>query len=78
MQQPDTGEKVRIGLKEGDSIEILKGGDPTSDDGANGNWVHATVVANSEQALTVAYADGAQEVIPWKSGRIRGSDGKET
>lgn len=36
-------------------------------------WLDATVISNSEIALSVAYADGTQEVIEWASGRIGGA-----
>lgn len=33
--------------------------------------IAATVVSNSDAAVTVAYADGTHEVIEWRSGRVR-------
>lgn len=77
MPQPDIGAEFRTCLKEGDPIHVLQGGDPTSDKDGSGRWVRATVVSNSQMAVTVKFADDGQEVIPWKSGRIKGSGGKQ-
>ena len=76
MQHPELGNKYGASLKEGDPIKILRGGDPTSDDDGRGNWADATVISNSDAALTVKFSDDGQEVVPWKSGRIRGLDNK--
>jgi hypothetical protein len=61
MQNPDTGEKLSS-LQRGGPIKVLRGEE----------WVQATVLSNSEAAVTVKYSDDGQEVIPWASGRICG------
>ena len=76
MPQSEFGDKYRSCLKEGDAIQVLRGGDATSDTGGSGIWVEATVISNCEKAVTVKFADNGQEVIPWISGRMRGSGGK--
>jgi hypothetical protein len=73
MQNPDTGDKLSS-LQPGDPVKVLQGGDPNSSD--DGEWVQATVVSNSEAAVSVKYSDGEQEVIPWDSGRICGPGSK--
>lgn len=66
MQNPDTGNKLSS-LRPGDPIKVRR----TDDSGQAGEeWVHATVVSNSEAAVTVKYSDDGQEVIPWASGRV--------
>ncbi|MEK1889382.1 MAG: hypothetical protein AAAB35_17835 [Phyllobacterium sp.] len=72
MENPDTGEKLRSSLKRGDVIKVLQGGEPRAGDEEKREWVRATVVSNSEAAVTVKYSDDGQEVIPWISGRICG------
>jgi hypothetical protein len=73
MEQPDLVSKYRASLKEGDSVKVLTH-EPTNERSGNDDWKPAKVISSSEDALTVAYGDGGQEVIPWKSGRICGAD----
>jgi hypothetical protein len=73
MQNPDTGDKLSS-LKSGDPIKVIRGGDSGSGDE---QWVQATVVSNSEAAVSVKYSDDGQEVIPWASGRICGPESKK-
>ncbi|MCO4319717.1 hypothetical protein M8997_021245 [Phyllobacterium sp. 21LDTY02-6] len=75
MQHDEAGTGRKPALKEGDTVEVLRArredrpGSPQSD-----NWVKAKVVANSDDCLTVSYGEGEPEVIPWKSGRIKGHE----
>ena len=73
MDSPDTGDKYRS-LTRGDPVQVLRGGDPTSDDRPTGEWADATVISNSDAAVTVKFSDDGIEVVPWTSGRIRCAD----
>ncbi|EJN04208.1 hypothetical protein [Phyllobacterium sp. YR531] len=69
MEQPDLVSKYRASLKQGDAVKILTR-EPSENIPDSSDWKQAKVVSSSEQALTVIYVDGGQEVIPWNSGRI--------
>ncbi len=69
MQQSDAGGKYNTSLKEGDPVQVSQNATGMA------KWFEATVISNSEAALTVKFADNVQEVVPWNSGRIRESGG---